>query len=620
MDDQHTSHGSAPTATAPRPAAPPVEPPQLPPEFVVIPRNRPRRGHSPWEGWIIALIGAVLYTIVGELVISNGHVIDFNAVDRLSRAYMVWWNEPPKLAAIGLSLTPMPTLLDLPFALIKPLATSLAALPVISAIPAGGTLAMLNAAFARSSMSRALRYSALLLFGLNPLFVYYAGNGGGTSLGVFLLTAALASLVAWEVNRSTRHLVGAGVAICFAGLTYYPLIAFGVVLALVIVAARAHDDVPAAKLESAAIVYLTPFAYAVMVWVLLNAIILGSPFGWLEEVSTYSAVNAVSNAGHVGISLSAALGDLLRLIAGAAPIAFVAVPALLLARFTSRKSSFCAWMALLIFVMAGLIVANARVYDRADLLSLDTGLYILVTATVGVAWLYRAVEDWRSITALGLLGLLAIGLPLAWNAMENYPQQNQEQAFTRFISSGDSQEGTISRGGYEVGIDPELEMAEAVKRVADGHKNVILTDNAQTYAVILLTGRPAVFVDRIDHGDEQWKAMRDNLPKGIEYVLVALNSPGDEVVHRYPGIANDSDNHFLPVFTNRRYMLAKIAVRAGRQSEEGEGGGTNLVTPPTPATPEESGQIPGASSPSAGEGAGGGEAPGETSAPAIEGQ
>ena len=412
---------------------------------------------------------------------------------------------------------------------------------------------------------------------------------------------------------------------CFAGLTYYPLIVFGAVLALVIVAVRAHDKVDAAKLESAAIVYLTPFAYAVMVWVLLNAIILGSPFGWLEEVSTYSAVNAVGNAGQAGIALSAALEDVLRLIAGAAPIAFVAVPALLLAGFTGRRNAFCSWLALLIFVMAGLIVANARVYDRADLLSLDTGLYVLAAATIGSAWLYRAVEEWRSITALLLLGLLAIGLPLAWNAMENYPQQNQEQAFTRFVSSGESQEGTVSRGGYEVGIDPELEMAEAVKRVADGHKNVILTDNAQTYAVILLTGRPAVFVDRIDHGDEQWKAMRDNLPKGLEYVLVAQNSPGDEIVHRYPGIANDSDNHFLPVFTNSRYMLAKIAVRDGRQSEEGESG-SNLVTPPTPATPEESVQIPGVSSPSApaaggGEGAGSGvEAPGETSAPAIEGQ
>ena len=62
-------------------------------------------------------------------------------------------------------------------AVIKPFATSLAALPVISAIPAGGTLAMVNAIFARCEMSRGLRYFALLLFAINPLFIYYAGNG-----------------------------------------------------------------------------------------------------------------------------------------------------------------------------------------------------------------------------------------------------------------------------------------------------------------------------------------------------------------------------------------------------------------------------------------------------------
>lgn len=609
-----------PTQAPPRVA----QPTEKPPNGDVAPRGLTRAGRSAFEGWIIALIAAVAYTIVGELVIANGHVIVFDAVDRLSRAYMVWWNEPPKLAAVGLSLTPNPTLFALPFALVKPLATSLAALPVISAIPAAGTLAILNATFARCEMSRALRYPALLLLGANPLFVYYAGNGADVALGVFLVAATLLALVSWQIEHSTRHLVGAGLAMSFAALTFYPLIIWGAALALAIVALREYDNVPTAKLESAALVYLTPFAYAVMIWVLLNALILGSAFGWLGDTGSYAAINASGGMSQAGIALSAAFGDLLELIVGAAPIALISVPALLLAAFSGRKNAFCAWLALLIVVLALLIVANARVYDRADLLSLDTGLYLAIGGTIGAAWVYRAVEDWRAITAFGLLALLALGLPLSWNAMENYPHQNQEQAFTRFISSGDSQEGTASRGGYEVGIDPELEMAEAIKRIAGGRKNLILTDNAQTYAVILLTGRPDVFVDRVDEGNDEWMVARDNLPPGIEYVLVAIKAPGDQIVQRYPGIAYESDNHFLPVVANERYMLARIAMRNGRQSDA-VGGGTNLVTPLTPPSPsDEPSMAPGVSSPSAGgKGEAGGTAKspsGPTSAPTIEGQ
>ncbi|HTR75123.1 MAG TPA: hypothetical protein VMH33_07665 [Solirubrobacterales bacterium] len=599
----------------------PVE--EAPPELFVAPQQSRRAARRLLEGWVIALIGMIAYTVIGEIVISNGHVIVFDAVDRLSRAYMVWWNEPAKLAAIGLSLTPMPTLLALPFALIKPLATSLAALPVISAIPAGGTLAVLNATFRRCEMSSALRYAAVLLFAVNPLFVYYAGNGTGVALGVFFISAALYGLISWRVELSTRYLVVAGLALAFGAITYYPLIAWGLVLGLAIIGLRASDKVPTPKIESAALVYLTPFAYSIMVWILLNAIILGSPFGWLGEPSTYSAINASAAVSHVGVTFSTAIKDLLELTVGAAPIALVAVPALILVAFSGVQGSMSGWLAVLILLIGALIVGNALIYDRADLLSLETGLYLAVAGTAGLAWVHFAGTEWRAISALGILAMLALALPLSWNAMKNYPHQNQEQAFTRFISSGNSQEGTFSKGGYEVGIDPELQMAEEINRIVGERKDSILTDNAQTYAVILLTGRPGVFVDRIDHGDEQWRADRDNLPKGIEYVLIATQAKADEIVQRYPDLPNNEDPHFQAVVVNKRYMLAKVVARGDGKTAV-EQGTRNLITPPTPVEPEEeTGSTEGIEptitpeTTTGGAGAGG---EGQTSAPTIEGQ
>jgi hypothetical protein len=631
MSDQIEISGAAPgAATKPRRQPVlrrPVE--EAPPELFVEPAAARRTARRLLEGWVIAILGMIAYTIIGELVISDGHVVVFDAVDRLSRAYMVWWNVPPKLAAIGLSLTPIPTIFALPFAVIKPFATSLAALPVISAIPAGGTLAMLNATFARCEMSRGLRYFALILFAINPLFVYYAGNGTGVMLGIFFLSAALLGLISWRVEISTRYLVGAGLAMAFGAVTYYPLIIWGLAVGLAVIGLRASDKVPTPKVESAALVYLTPFAYSIMVWILLNAIILGSPFGWLGEPSSYAAINASGAVSHTGTDLSSALSNLLSLTVGAAPIALVALPALLILGITGDRGSTGGWLAFLLVLMAALIVGNAVIYDRADLLSLETGLYLSIIGTAGLAWVHFANVDFRAVTALGILALLGIGIAFSWNAMNTYPHQNQEQAFRRFVESGNSQEGTTSKGGYEVGIDPELQMAEAIKKIAGNRTNVILTDNAQTYAVILLTGRPGAFVDRIDHGDEQWRTERDNLPKGIEYVLIALHAPADEIVQRYPSLPEDGDNHFQPVVTNKRYMLAKIIARGNGKTEiEAATGGGRLVTPeePTEFNEEEETVTPesGVSSPGGafGEEAGGsnGGAEGQTSAPTIEGQ
>ena len=38
-----------------------------------------------------------------------------------------------------------------------------------------------------------------------------------------------------------------------------------------------------------------------------------------------------------------------------------------------------------------------------------------------------------------------------------------------------------------------------------GGRSTILTDNAQTFGVILLTGRPEVFFDRVDRGDGRFE-------------------------------------------------------------------------------------------------------------------
>jgi hypothetical protein len=133
-----------------------------------------------------------------------------------------------------------------------------------------------------------------------------------------------------------------------------------------------------------------------------------------------------------------------------------------------------------------------------------------------------------------------------------------EQAFVRGISTGKSQEGLPSRGGFTVGIAPEAQMAEYIKQNIDG-KNVILTDNAQTFGVILLTGRPQQFLDRIDRGDSAWNDLLDAPATPVRYLLMNRNpASGDLVRNRYPNADAGTEEGLTTVFRTDRYLLVRV--------------------------------------------------------------
>src|ERR1700743_1718443 len=70
-----------------------------PPSAEVAEEARARalvRGPRRLESLLLFALFAAAYAVLGIHVIGVNHVIVFDAMDHLSRAYMVWWNAPPK--------------------------------------------------------------------------------------------------------------------------------------------------------------------------------------------------------------------------------------------------------------------------------------------------------------------------------------------------------------------------------------------------------------------------------------------------------------------------------------------------------------------------------------------
>lgn len=543
------------------------------------------------ETLIVFLAFAIAFGAIGYQVVTQQHVVVFDALDRLTRAYLVWHNDPPKLASIGFLFPPLSTMVLLPLALIKPLATSLIALPVMTAVFMAGTLVLLNRALARCEMSLLLRLVVIVAFALNPLIVFYAGNGMSEAVYLFFLAWALYCFMAWYQTTHPRFLIGAGIAISLLVLTRYGFVWWALVMAGLVGAALARRYRVRDEIEGSVIAFGAPIIYGLVLWTLFNLIIVGDPLNWITGPTQNLAVNATGGPGGGAFGFDDLAGRLLELLVGVSPLTLLVLPALLFI-FVTQRDDLALWLAT--FVALGIVVIGATVLieDNEGLLRLRDATPTMLTAVFGAAWVFRRFGPLRIAVWIVTVVVLLITLPITWNAMKDYPFQNQEQAFVRAVGTGKDQEGMKSIGGFRVGIDQEAQVAAFIKRRVK-RKDAILTDNAQTFGVILLNGRPQLFLDRADRGDAVWRGVLRSPFGRVRYLLVAREAAGDLIRRTYRQAAQGKDPALNPVFINRRYALLRVpASNPGRGAQRrpvGPGGRPGGVSPTAPGITREAG-------------------------------
>ncbi|MBJ7472164.1 MAG: hypothetical protein JHD16_12735 [Solirubrobacteraceae bacterium] len=546
---------------------------QLPPRH----SDEGARGRR-YESLAIFFLFAAAFGALGYWVVSVLHVVPFDALDRLTRALMVWHNDPPKLAAIGFAFPPLTTVVLLPFVVFSAGASSLVALPVGSAIFAGITMVGLNRALDRAEVGR-LRYGLLVLVAVNPIVAFAASTGGGDIVGIAFATIAVAALVGWYATVDTRYLVSGGMAFALATVASYGFIPWWLLGAALVGVTlsrhRASDD----EIEGSLILFLAPGVFILGVWILFNAVVVGEPVFWLTDAAS-TTVNAASS-GAIPADLGAVLSQTGELVLLGAPLALLVLPALVVCAAVQRNE-LAAWLAVFLLVAIATPAGLALARDDLAQIDLQDALPIFVISLIGVMWLHQSLLQARALVlALAAVGLV-ISIPVAWRALDVYPYQSMEQAFRAGLSTREDQEGTMSRGGLEVGVLSERAMAEFL----GGDRGRVLTDNAQSFGVIALTGRPSQFLDRADGGDAAWRRAAARPPADVKYFLFAKNASGDELRSMYPLAARGEDPRFLTVYDTPRYRLVAVPTDLGRVDAVRAG---DLPTPPTtsgsPATP-----------------------------------
>lgn len=525
-------------------------------ELMTVPQSTPRAvdstqarrarqgrdvGRRRAESVTIFAVAATCYVLLGNWLISQIHLVGFETLEHVNRAVMLWHNDPPKLASIGVDGPPLLTAVLAPVTIVAPWASSLAIVPVVSAFAMAGVLVVANTLMRRCGLQLAMRVPILVVVGINPMWLYHASGGRPDTVASLLLVAALGSLLAWYVTADIRFVLGAGTLLGIMFLGSYSALLWAVPAAVMVAAVLARARATGDEIEGTLIGFGMPLAYLSAGWLVLVTIAVGNPVDLVERSSAPAPL------------LGSVLADTLALVAAASPLTFVVLPALIVAAV--RHKDIPSWfLAAALLIAALLPAAEALARTTEEPFAHHEGLRLFMVTLVGAVWALSALSLSRGPAVLALIALLLAGVPWTWQQMQTYPHQRTEANFIDGLRTQRSQEGRESRSGGRVGIDSEIAMANYLKdNLAE--PSSVLTDDAQTYSVMLLTGRPWLFLDRVDHGDAAWFKERENPGPGVTHVLISTH-PDDLIAEAYPDwLTQDSR---AVVFRTDRYLLIEL--------------------------------------------------------------
>jgi hypothetical protein len=240
------------------------------------------------ETSVVFFLAFVGYTVVAVLLDFKYHDFPGDAVSRTADAYYVIFSRDPHLAAVGFVWNPLPsivTIVPLLFnGLWAPLVTHNMAGCLVTVACMSGACYQILSCLREWGVGRGTRLLLVTLFALNPMIVYYAGNGMSEAMFVFTLVTTTRHLMRWMRAGDMRSLITSGIWLGLAYLTRYesvgpmviaPLLVFGVSRQR----ALGTDGATRSKTAlSDAVVFAFPAFVSFVCWAITSWVIVGHPF------------------------------------------------------------------------------------------------------------------------------------------------------------------------------------------------------------------------------------------------------------------------------------------------------------------------------------------------------
>ncbi|GAB0105778.1 glycosyltransferase family 39 protein [Nocardia sp. JMUB6875] len=513
----------------------------------------------------------LLYVVTGMFLTAGRGYLMGDALSRVSATESALFSRDPHLSAIGFVFTPLTALAQLPFVALArwiPAITRWGLSGVVmTALFMAGAVVMVWGIGRDRGVPVWLCALVTAVFALNPMVVFYGGNGMSEALFLFCLCWAVRRLMRWVTTDGVHDLVACGIALGLGYLTRYDALAPAATAGVFVFALSYYRRRTAPHRFSGAamdlVLIAAPVALAFVVWAATSWLITGQAFQQFTSQYGNSAILAQEGATAPGHPLAAAqysIGAML-ILAPALPMLLPVAGALAIRRreLTPLVPMLLCGSVLgfqMLSYATGSTFAFLRFYVAA--IPLTAILALLIPPARGVVPSRRlgafASQDERGTpepairprrTAVGpltavaaaLAGLmLVVSVPVTARGMNSQMMAVQEYALRAvlFPDPQDTSDKYLDAEHIAYTFAAERRLADHLDAM-DLPRGSIVMDTVYGFAVQIASKHPDRFVIPSDR--DFVRTLNRPLERGVKYILSVPNTgrgTSDAVNRRYP--------------------------------------------------------------------------------------
>ena len=508
-----------------------------------------------WEFWLVGLISFAVFLAIAYDLTFNLNVFLTDAMARTRSAWQVFFSSEPKLTNIGFVWAPLPTVMQLPLVLIPALRVKGFSGNIVTVICGAASVQVLFLFLRQTKLPKIVISLFLLVYMANPMILYYSANGMSEMvLELFVMLTAYYYL-RWTQTKRWIFLTGCGLATSLAFLSRYDA-SFVAAVITIFIGAEAIVQKPkkTAYAESLILLYASPVAYIIALWVLVNWLIMGDPL--------YFARSAYSNAGQIGYQL-ASLPELL-------PLKHNLIKALWVG-FSQTAEIFPFFILISLWLL--LLCLVRRKWAWLGILAVSWSLILFSTANLYMGQSALFIRYFISAIPMGLVlaaGVLSLHspkfrIPLALLfcvliAGSAYSTVQSMSKHTEWGQWNDQVVKTVLTNTPLNSWDEEQKLAEYINNKTTGY---VLVDDFQGYRVIFFSGKPWRFLTPSDTIFKKY--LRDPY-QNVSYILTsstALEGELNQVNNAYPYLFSDGANWVTLEYQDSTWKLFKVISSPG---------------------------------------------------------
>ena len=237
-----------------------------------------------------------LLELIFGIYLGSHKVLLADAMTRTANAFYVFWSLPRRLTSMGLTMNPLPSMLQLPFAFLSRfsrwLVTSGFSMSAVSAGFAAYGAKTLLGTFRKMGIRRKHAYLLTFLYVFNPYVFFYGANGMSEIMAATVGLQAICSMTLWMRKGGASHLIAVAFALAILFLIRYEAVPFAILIAagmiLHLIFSRrerkyyVRDSLePVWYVESTFWITFLPIIYTILVWIFFNWSITGDAFYFL---------------------------------------------------------------------------------------------------------------------------------------------------------------------------------------------------------------------------------------------------------------------------------------------------------------------------------------------------